>query len=60
MPLADYKCDTCGAVIESENGNAPQCCGGTMRKVWAVPGIKFKGSGFYVNDYKGGRNDSQS
>ena len=51
--LADYKCDTCGNVVEAENGDAPKCCGKEMRKIWVAPSITFKGAGFYVNDYKG-------
>ena len=54
MALIDYKCDTCGNVVERDNGDAPLCCGEVMRRIWSKPAISFKGSGFYVNDYKGG------
>ena len=55
MALVDFKCDTCGSVVESDNGDAPLCCGEPMRRIWSKPAISFKGSGFYVNDYKRGK-----
>ena len=58
MALVDYKCDKCGIVVEHEHDPAPalswMCCGQPMRRIWSKPAISFKGSGFYVNDYKGG------
>ena len=56
MSPVDYKCDKCGIVVEHENGVEPftwTCCGEPMRRIWSKPAIKFKGSGFYVTDYKG-------
>lgn len=50
----DYKCDTCGEIIERDNGDAPLCCGELMRRIWSTVEIVFKGSGFYVNDYNNG------
>ena len=55
MAPVDYICDDCGVVVEAENGSDPACaaCGKSMRKVWkTAPGIRFKGQGFYVNDYR--------
>ena len=54
MALVDFKCDKCGAIVERENGDATLCCGELMRRIWSAVGIAFKGSGFYVNDYKKG------
>ena len=54
MASVDYKCDKCGNVIERDNGDTPLCCGELMRRIWSTVGISFKGSGFYVNDYKRG------
>ena len=54
MAAVDYKCDICGAIVERENDDAPLCCGELMRRVWSTPAISFKGSGFYVNDYRKG------
>ena len=58
MPTYDYKCDSCGdqfEVFQSMN-DAPltKCskCGGAIRRLFSSAGIIFKGSGFYVNDYK--------
>ena len=54
MATVDYKCDICGNVVERDNGDTPLCCGELMRRIWSAVGIAFKGSGFYVNDYKNG------
>ena len=54
MALVDFKCDTCGNVGERDSDDAPLCCGELMRRIWSSVGISFKGSGFYVNDYKKG------
>ena len=57
MPLYEYKCTECGAVVESiqKVSDAPlkvcSQCGGPLRKLVSSPAIKFKGSGFYINDY---------
>ena len=58
MPTYDYKCDSCGdqfEVFQSMN-DAPltRCskCNGPIRRLFSSAGIIFKGSGFYVNDYK--------
>jgi len=52
----DYKCDACVTTHSvqrsmSEQETLPMCtsCHGTMSRVWAVGGITFNGSGFYVN-----------
>ncbi len=62
MPLYEYECLKCGERFEiiqkfsdepvklhAENGGAS--CGGSVRKLLAAPAIRFKGSGWYVNDY---------
>ncbi len=57
MPLYEYKCTECGVVVESiqKVSDAPlkvcSQCGGPLRKLVSSPAIKFKGSGFYINDY---------
>jgi predicted nucleic acid-binding Zn ribbon protein len=49
----DFKCDTCGHVQEIMTGEEiPLHCGVTMRRIFSIGGISFKGSGFYVTDYK--------
>lgn len=58
MPTYEYKCPNCGNDFEvfQSMHDAPvtKCekCGGTVQKVFGGAGIIFKGSGFYVNDYK--------
>lgn len=59
MPTYEYKCTKCGDDFEvfQSMHDAPvtKCnkCGGEVKKVFGgSAGIIFKGSGFYVNDYK--------
>lgn len=64
MKFVDYKClnKKCGIVFTKriEYGITPprivKCamCRKKARKVYSPVGIAFKGSGFYVNDYKKG------
>jgi putative FmdB family regulatory protein len=57
-PLFDYQCPMCKSVREnvlttSINAPLPWCaCGEQMRKMWSTFEPRFKGSGFYENDYK--------
>ena len=56
LNMVDYKCDKCGEIKEVKNdgsGDIPLHCGEMMRRIYSSTGISFKGSGFYVNDYKG-------
>lgn len=59
MPLYPYRCTKCGhrfEKIQSFNSEplkeCPQCHGQLERPLTA-PGLQFKGSGWYVNDYAG-------
>ena len=58
MPNYDYKCNKCEhefSVFQSmkdEPIKKCQKCDGDVRKLFGASGIIFKGSGFYVNDYK--------
>jgi putative FmdB family regulatory protein len=61
MPTYEYKCDTCGNVFEEFQSitAAPltRCktkgCGGTVhRLISSGAGFLFKGSGFYITDYR--------
>jgi putative FmdB family regulatory protein len=63
MPTYDYKCKSCGHVFEvfqsmsAEHIKECEKCGGPVnRLIGGGAGIIFKGSGFYVNDYKGSVN----
>ena len=57
MPLYEYKCLTCGYVLEVlQKVNEPhlkKCpdCGGMLKKLLSAPAIQFKGSGWYITDY---------
>ncbi|MDP8980182.1 MAG: zinc ribbon domain-containing protein [Acidobacteriota bacterium] len=57
MPLYEYACESCGEhfdVIEkfsAEPLTIHEKCGGKVYRVITAPALKFKGSGFYVNDY---------
>ena len=60
MPTYDYKCKKCEKTFEhfqsmSENSLDTCLCGEkgqVERMISSGSGIIFKGSGFYVNDYK--------
>ena len=62
MPLYEYKCASCGDVFEviqkfsDEPLHAHPGCGGAVERLISVSALKFKGSGWYVNDY--GKNGS--
>lgn len=62
MPTYDYQCDACGHTFEAFQSmkddalqTCPQCSENALRRlISGGTGIIFKGSGFYVNDSKGG------
>jgi putative FmdB family regulatory protein len=62
MPRYDYQCVTCGATFEANQrmSDAPlTACGcgkngEVQRLLSAGSGLIFKGSGFYITDYKNG------
>ncbi len=57
MPIYEYRCDDCEALVEvfQKMSDDPletcERCGGTLRKVLHPVAIHFKGSGFYTTDY---------
>ncbi|NLE21814.1 MAG: hypothetical protein GX624_03380 [Actinobacteria bacterium] len=57
MPIYEYQCDECGAVVEAfqKMSDDPltvcEKCGGPLHKVLHPVAIHFKGSGFYTTDY---------
>lgn len=57
MPLYPYRCTKCGhrfEKIQSFNSEPEtECpeCGGVLERPLTVPGLQFKGAGWYVNDY---------
>ncbi len=57
MPLYEYRCQDCGETVETiqKFSDSPlsecEACGGTLERLISPSAIKFKGSGWYVNDY---------
>lgn len=59
MPTYDYECEKCGHVFETFQSMAekplsvcPKCKGSVKRLIGPGAGLIFKGSGFYITDYK--------
>lgn len=60
MPSYDYKCKDCGHVFEAYHGmnetpelSCPNCGSKNLSKlISGGTGVIFKGSGFYITDYK--------
>ncbi|HOO32041.1 MAG TPA: zinc ribbon domain-containing protein [Thermotogota bacterium] len=56
MPIYRYRCEKCGheekrlQSINSDPLEVCEICGGKMVKQIGMIGIKFNGSGYYVND----------
>ncbi|UCG54261.1 MAG: hypothetical protein JSV32_06640 [Dehalococcoidia bacterium] len=62
MPIYEYECEKCACRFElkrrfEEDGGSPCCpkCQGSARRIFSLPVILFKGSGFYVNDSRSDR-----
>jgi putative FmdB family regulatory protein len=60
MPIYQYECkgEQCGEKLEEIQSikaepltKCPKCGQETLARVICAPGLVFKGSGFYVNDY---------
>ena len=59
MPTYDYVCKSCGYEFEEFQSmsaehlkNCPKCNNEIIRKIGTGAGLVFKGSGFYITDYK--------
>ena len=59
MPTYDYKCLECDIQFEKFQGitappleECPECSGKVKRLIGAGAGLIFKGSGFYITDYR--------
>ncbi len=60
MPTYEYKCDACGHVFEKFQSitaapirKCPQCDKFSVRRLIGTgAGLIFKGSGFYITDYR--------
>ncbi len=67
MPTYEYRCKACGhqlEVVQAFTDDALTTCEACgeeqLRKVFAAPGISFKGSGFYKTDSRGSSSSSSS
>ena len=67
MPTYEYKCDECGHLFEKFQNmtdepvdTCPECGSPVRRLLGTGAGVIFKGSGFYVNDYKKSNNNSST
>lgn len=61
MPTYEYECNECGhrfdvfqKMSDDPVRTCEKCSGRVRRLIGGGAGIIFKGSGFYVNDYKNG------
>jgi putative FmdB family regulatory protein len=61
MPLYEYRCHGCGKTFEviQKFSDEPlaqhEGCGGELERLVSPSALRFKGSGWYVNDYASGR-----
>lgn len=58
MPIYEYECPKCGRFDVLQKMSAPaltkhDVCGSKVKKLMSASSFAFKGSGFYVTDYKG-------
>ncbi len=67
MPTYEYVCNNCGYIFEEFQKISdepikicPKCGGNVSRKISAGIGLIFKGSGFYITDYKRGNSKNGS
>lgn len=67
MPTYDYRCKDCNhefEVFQNISADAlticPACKGTVERVISGGTGLIFKGSGFYITDYKDGNNKADS
>ena len=65
MPTYDYKCTFCGHQFEvfqsisaEPLSECPVCGGKVERLIGGGNGLIFKGSGFYITDYKKEKKES--
>jgi len=59
MPTYEYRCDECGhqfeafqSILAEALSECPVCNGTVQRLIGRGNGVIFKGSGFYITDYK--------
>jgi putative FmdB family regulatory protein len=59
MPTYEYECNNCKfhfdlfqGIKDEQMKNCPRCGGSVRRLISGGAGLIFKGSGFYITDYK--------
>lgn len=59
MPTYEYECGKCGfeferfqRISEPPVKRCPKCKSGVRRKIGTGAGLLFRGSGFYITDYR--------
>ena len=67
MPIYAYKCESCGhskdvlqKMSDSPLVDCPSCGAPAFKKQLTAAGFQLKGSGWYVTDFRDGKNDSKS
>jgi putative FmdB family regulatory protein len=66
MPLYEYRCSECHRVFEviQKFSDAPlevhEGCGGPVERLLSAPSLRFKGTGWYVTDYKNGAHKAEA
>jgi putative FmdB family regulatory protein len=67
MPTYDYRCNECGHHFEAFQAmsaepltTCPLCGGPVERLIGAGAGLVFKGSGFYITDYKNKKSETKN
>ncbi|NQT96743.1 MAG: zinc ribbon domain-containing protein [Candidatus Marinimicrobia bacterium] len=65
MPTYDYRCTVCGnqfehfqSMFDELLSSCPRCNSAVRRVISGGTGLIFKGSGFYITDYKNNKNPS--
>jgi putative FmdB family regulatory protein len=66
MPTYEYKCNKCEIHFEEFQSMSaepikvcPECGGDVVRLISAGNGLIFKGSGFYITDYKNSKKENK-
>jgi putative FmdB family regulatory protein len=65
MPIYEYSCQKCGAHMEvmQKISDKPLTrhakCGGKLSKEWSQTSFQLKGSGWYVTDYAGKKQEKK-
>jgi len=66
MPIYEYRCSKCGKTFEALQSIGAQpitkCiyCQGKTKKIVSLSSFQFKGSGWYITDYKKNGNESKA